>query len=177
MTVGHSLVQQTVWRTCSRMLLPVDEMSSSTTKTLTEDYKLWMKITKFPECGKPSIFMGERQSSALGLLKKSSRSRVINESLCKLRGLVTENFMLVLQGHIHGLDSNVIMPGGQVPETDRYVSRYVVGDSFGLHPRVEDFTLPHIFQVDSAGVQVILRSPPGVQVLFFWLGAQPHWHA
>ena len=41
----------------------------------------------------------------------------------------------------------------------------------------EDFTLPHIFQVDSAGVQVIFRSPPGVQVLFFWLGAQPNWHA
>ena len=41
----------------------------------------------------------------------------------------------------------------------------------------EDFTLPHIFQVDSAGVQVIFRSPPGVQVHFFWLGAQPNWHA
>ena len=43
---------------------------------------------KIPDCGKPSIFMGERQSSALGLLKKSSISRVINESLRKLRGLV-----------------------------------------------------------------------------------------
>ena len=42
---------------------------------------------------------------------------------------------------------------------------------------MEDFTLPHIFQVDSTGVQVIFRSPPGVQVLFFWLGAQPNWHA
>ena len=49
--------------------------------------------------------------------------------------------MLVLQGHIHGVDSNVMMPGGQVPETDRYVSRYVVGDSFGLHPRVYDSIL------------------------------------
>ena len=45
------------------------------------------------------------------------------------------------------------------------------------HLSREDFTLPHIFQVDSAGVQVIFRSPPGVQVLFFWLGAQPNWHA
>jgi len=52
-----------------------------TTKILTEDYKI-------PECGKPSIFMGERQSSVLVLLKKSLRSRVINKSLCKLRGLV-----------------------------------------------------------------------------------------
>ena len=34
--------------------------------------------------------------------------------------------MLVLQGHIHGVDSNVMMPG-QVPETDSYASRYVVG--------------------------------------------------
>ena len=42
---------------------------------------------------------------------------------------------------------------------------------------LEDFTLPHIFQVDSAGVQVILQSPPGVQLHFFWLGAQPNWHA
>ena len=32
---------------------------------------------------------------------------------------------------------------------------------------IEDFTLPHIFQVESAGVQVIFRSPPGVWVIFF----------
>jgi hypothetical protein len=44
---------------------------------------------KNPDCGKPSIFMGERQSSVLGLLKKSSRSGVINKFLCKLRELVT----------------------------------------------------------------------------------------
>jgi len=50
-------------------------------KILTEDYKN-------PECGKPSIFVGERQNSVLVLLKNSSRSRVINESLHKLRGLV-----------------------------------------------------------------------------------------
>ena len=48
------------------------------------------KDYKIPECGKPSIFVGERQSSVLGLLKKSSRSGVINESLHKLRGLVTD---------------------------------------------------------------------------------------
>ena len=49
---------------------------------------------------------------------------------------------------------------------------------FNIHAHgLEDFTLPHIFQVDSAGVQVIFRSPPGVQVHFFWLGAQPNWHA
>ena len=47
------------------------------------------KDYKIPDCGKPSIFVGERQSSALVLLKKSLRSRVINESLHKLRGLVT----------------------------------------------------------------------------------------
>ena len=44
------------------------------------------------------------------------------------------------------------------------------------HPLVygtmEDFTLPHIFQVDSARVQVIFWSPPGVQVLFF--GWEPY---
>ena len=44
--------------------------------------------------------------------------------------------MLVLQGHIHGVDTNVMIPGGQVPQTDRYTSRYVVGGSFGLNPRV-----------------------------------------
>ena len=49
------------------------------------------KDYKIPECGKPSNVMGERQISVLGLLKKSSRSRVINESLCKLRGLITLN--------------------------------------------------------------------------------------
>ena len=48
------------------------------------------KDYKIPERGKPSIFVGERQSSALGLLKKSSISGVINESLRKLRGLVTQ---------------------------------------------------------------------------------------
>ena len=47
------------------------------------------KDYKIPDRGKPSIFMGERQSSALVLLKKSLRSRVINQSLPKLRGLVT----------------------------------------------------------------------------------------
>jgi hypothetical protein len=31
----------------------------------------------------------------------------------------------------------------------------------------EDFTLPHIFQVDSARVQVIFQSPPGVLVDFY----------
>ena len=43
------------------------------------------------------------------------------------------------------------------------------GGLFGnaLQATSEDFTLPHIFQVDSAGVQV----------LFFWLRAQPNWHA
>ena len=46
------------------------------------------KDYKIPERGKPSIFVGERQSSVLGLLKKSSSSGVINESLRKLRGLV-----------------------------------------------------------------------------------------
>ena len=51
-------------------------------------------------------------------------------------------------------------------------------DALGIYEQyVEDFTLPHIFQVDSAGVQVIFRSPPGVQVHFFWLRAQPNWHA
>ena len=49
---------------------------------LNKDYKI-------PDCGKPSIFVGDRQSSVLVLLKKSLRSRVINKSLCKLRGLVT----------------------------------------------------------------------------------------
>ena len=46
------------------------------------------KDYKIPDHGKPSIFVGERQSSALVLLKKSLRSRVINESLHKLRGLI-----------------------------------------------------------------------------------------
>ena len=45
-------------------------------------------------------------------------------------------FMLVLQGCIHGVDSNVMMPGGQVPESDRYPGKYVVGGSFGLIPKV-----------------------------------------
>ena len=48
--------------------------------------KCWWKTTNRlrpwnPDCGKRSIFVGERQSSALVLLKKSLRSRVIN--LCK----------------------------------------------------------------------------------------------
>ena len=46
------------------------------------------KDYKIPERGKPSIFVGERQSSALGLLKNSSISQVINKSLHKLRGLI-----------------------------------------------------------------------------------------
>jgi len=62
-----------------------------TTKILTEDYKI-------PECGKPSNFMGERQSSALVLLKNSSRSGIINESLHKLRGLVIR---YSFQGSLH----------------------------------------------------------------------------
>ena len=41
----------------------------------------------------------------------------------------------------------------------------------------EDFTLPHIFQVDSARVQVILQSPPAVWLHFFQLGAQSNWYA
>ena len=42
---------------------------------------------------------------------------------------------------------------------------------------LEDFTLPHIFQVDSAGVQVVFQSPPGVQVLFFgWEHSQIGMH-
>ena len=47
------------------------------------------KDYKIPDHGKPSNFVGERQSSVLVLLKKSLRSRVIIESLCKLRGLIT----------------------------------------------------------------------------------------
>ena len=46
------------------------------------------KDYKVPDRGKPSVFVGERQSSVLVLLKKSLRSRVINKSLRKLRGLV-----------------------------------------------------------------------------------------
>ena len=53
------------------------------------------KDYKIPERGKPSIFVGERQSSALGLLKKSLISGVINESLRKLRGLVTEEWIQI----------------------------------------------------------------------------------
>ena len=53
------------------------------------------KDYKIPDCGKPSIFVGERQSSALVLLKKSLRSRVINESLRKLRGLVIPDFLII----------------------------------------------------------------------------------
>ena len=44
-------------------------------------------------------------------------------------------------------------------------------------PMAKDFTLPHIFQVDSAGVQVIFQSPPGVQVHFFgWEHSQIGMH-
>ena len=39
----------------------------------------------------------------------------------------------------------------------------------------EVFTLPDIVQLDSTGLQVIFRSPPGVQVLFFLVGAQPNY--
>ena len=46
------------------------------------------KDYKIPDCGKPSTFMGERQSSTLVLLKKSVGSGVINKSLRKLRGLI-----------------------------------------------------------------------------------------
>ena len=69
--------------------------SSTVSKTLyCELQKCWWKTTNRlrpwnPDGGRGSNFMGERQSSALVLLKKSLRSRVINESLRKLRGLVT----------------------------------------------------------------------------------------
>ena len=41
------------------------------------------------DCGEPSIFMWEKQSSGLVLLPKSLRSRVVNGSVHKLRGLRT----------------------------------------------------------------------------------------
>ena len=40
---------------------------------------------------------------------------------------------------------------------------------------MEVFTLPHIVRLDSTGLWVIFRSPPGVQVLFFLVGAQPNY--
>ena len=49
------------------------------------------KDYRIPERGKPSIFVGERESSVLGLLEKSLRFGVINKSLRKLRGLVTNS--------------------------------------------------------------------------------------
>ena len=52
---------------------------------------------KIPDCGKPSIFVGERQSSALVLLKKLLGSGIINESLRKLRGLITVKLKEFLQ--------------------------------------------------------------------------------
>jgi hypothetical protein len=45
-----------------------------------------------------------------------------------------------------------------------------------LQQKVEDFTLPHIVRLDSTGLQMIFRSPPGVQVLFFLVGAQPNYN-
>jgi len=48
------------------------------------------------------------------------------------------NFILALQDCIHGMDSNFMMPGGQVPETDKwkYVYVYVAGSRSTLNPRV-----------------------------------------
>ena len=40
---------------------------------------------------------------------------------------------------------------------------------------VEVFTLPHIVQLDSTGLQVIFQSSPGLQVPFFLVGAQPNY--
>ena len=58
---------------------------------------------------------------------------------------------------------------------EKAIPRDELASSFPTSPRpfhrrlvdLEDFTLPHIFQVDSAGVQVVFQSPPGVQVHFF----------
>ena len=66
---------------------------------LNKDYKI-------PDCGKPSIFVGERQSSA----KKSSISGVINKSLHKLRGLVTtaSDALLVCRLDAQFLDADLV---------------------------------------------------------------------
>ena len=76
-----TITRQFTWsvRPCSVGYKNVDRRL----QMLDKDYKI-------PDHGKPSIFVGERQSSALVLLKKSLRSRVINESLHKLRGLVNQ---------------------------------------------------------------------------------------
>ncbi|KIJ92925.1 hypothetical protein K443DRAFT_112826 [Laccaria amethystina LaAM-08-1] len=58
--------------------------------------KLVRTHNKNPDCGKPSIFVGERQSSALVLLKKSSRSGVINEFLRKLREIVSCSLFFIV---------------------------------------------------------------------------------
>ena len=75
----RAITRQFTWsvRPCSIDYKNVDRRL----QMLDKDYKI-------PDRGKPSIFVGERQSSALVLLKKLLRSRVINESLRKLRGLV-----------------------------------------------------------------------------------------
>ena len=40
---------------------------------------------------------------------------------------------------------------------------------------VEDFTLPHLFQLESTGVQVESWSPDGLHMSISWLGALPNW--
>ena len=71
-------------RPCSVNYKKVDQRL----QILDKDYKI-------PDCGKPSIFVGERQSSALVLLKKLLGSGIINESLQKLRGLVIHNAIFI----------------------------------------------------------------------------------
>ena len=48
-----------------------------------------------------------------------------------------------------------------------------IGDFVSLD--IEDFTLPHIVQLDSSGVQVVHPSSPGVQVFFFLVVVQPNY--
>ena len=83
----HAITRQFTWsvRPCSVDYKNVDRRL----EMLDKDYKI-------PDCGKPSIFVGERQSSVLVLLKKSLRSRVINKSLHRLRGLVITYHRLCL---------------------------------------------------------------------------------
>ena len=78
-------------------ICPITRQFTQSARPCSVDYKnvdrrlqMLDKDYKIPDCGKPWIFMGERQSSVLVLLKKSLRSRVINESLHKLRGLVNQ---------------------------------------------------------------------------------------
>ena len=96
----------------------------------------------------------------------ASQGKTRNMNPVDLNNLKTHQAYYTALSHSSSAKGTIILQG--------FDSRKMTGGASGALR--EDFTVPHIVQLDSSGVRVVHPSSPGVQVFFFLVVVQPNYN-